>query len=132
MSNLLNNIYDLDGGAPVRKISGDEKRAKIEQIIKNYNKTVHDITKLRGQRPKMKVEKLENMCKSRGNNYKVITEENTSKTCTGCGKKKEDLGSSEVYKCEKCKIKIDRDVNASRNICIKNIKEYGAIPIKSS
>ena len=76
--------------------------------------------------------KLKNMCKIRGNNYKVVGEEKTSKTCTGCGKYNKDLGSSERYDCKKCGIKIDRDINASRNICIKNIKEYGATPLKSS
>ena len=76
--------------------------------------------------------KLKNMCKIRGNNYKVVGEEKTSKTCTGCGKYNKDLGSSETYDCKKCGIKIDRDINASRNICIKNIKEYGATPLKSS
>jgi transposase len=107
-----------------------ETKKMIKKETRNITRTTaKDLQNLSHYKFRMK---LENMCKSRGNNYKVITEENTSKTCTGCGKKKEDLGSSEVYKCEKCKIKIDRDVNASRNICIKNIKEYGAIPIKSS
>lgn len=70
--------------------------------------------------------KLENMCRIRGNKYKVITEEYTSKTCTGCGKINGKLGGSENFKCEKCGIEIDRDLNASRNICIKNIKGNGA------
>ncbi len=67
-------------------------------------------------------QKLENMCKIRGNNYKVITEENTSITCGNCGKIKKDLKGKEIYKCEKCKLEIERDLNASRKICIKNIK----------
>ena len=75
-------------------------------------------------------EKLKNMCKIRGNNIKIITEEFTSKTCTGCGKINKDIGSKEIFKCQKCEIEIDRDINASRNICIKNIKENGATPQK--
>ena len=67
-------------------------------------------------------EKLKNMCKIRGNKFKVITEENTSKTCTNCGTINKDLGKLEIFKCKKCKLEIDRDINASRNICIKNIK----------
>ncbi len=70
------------------------------------------------------------MCKIRGNKFKVITEEYTSKTCTGCGKINKSLGGKEEFKCGKCGIEIDRDLNASRNICIMNIKEYGAIPQK--
>jgi putative transposase len=75
-------------------------------------------------------EKLKNMCIIRGNNIKIITEEFTSKTCTGCGKINKDIGSKEIFKCQKCEIEIDRDINASRNICIKNIKENGASPQK--
>lgn len=74
--------------------------------------------------------KLADMCKIRGNKYKVITEEYTSKTCTSCGKINKKLGGKEEFNCEKCKLEIDRDINASRNICIKNIKGYGAIPQK--
>jgi len=70
--------------------------------------------------------KLENMCKIRGNNFKIITEEYTSKTCTDCGKINKNLGGKEEFKCRKCGLEIDRDINTSRNICIKNIK--GAIP----
>jgi len=76
-------------------------------------------------------EKLKNMCKIRDINFKVVTEENTSKTCTGCGKINKNLGRSETFKCDKCKLILDRDINASRNICIMNIKGYGAIPKKS-
>jgi len=61
-------------------------------------------------------------CKIRGNNYKVVTEENTSITCGSCEKIKKNLKGNEIYKCEKCGLEIDRDLNASRNICIKNIK----------
>ena len=72
--------------------------------------------------------KLENMCKIRGNKFKIITEEYTSKTCTDCGKINKNLGGKEDFKCEKCGLIIDRDINASRNICIKNIEGNGAIP----
>jgi putative transposase len=45
----------------------------------------------------------------------------TSKTCTRCGNLKNNLKLSErVYECEKCKIKINRDLNASRNIMLRN------------
>ena len=41
----------------------------------------------------------------------------SSKTCSNCGNIKETLLLSErIYKCEVCKIKIDRDLNASRCI----------------
>jgi putative transposase len=41
----------------------------------------------------------------------------SSKTCSNCGNKKEKLLLSErIFDCEKCAIKIDRDLNASINI----------------
>jgi len=40
----------------------------------------------------------------------------SSKTCSRCGNKKQDLGSSEVYKCDVCELVIDRDLNAAINI----------------
>ena len=41
----------------------------------------------------------------------------SSKTCSGCGGRKEDLSLSErEYICEECGLIIDRDVNAAINI----------------
>lgn len=45
----------------------------------------------------------------------------TSMTCGNCGKLKLDLGSSKIYDCNKCKIRIGRDINGARNILLKNI-----------
>lgn len=46
-----------------------------------------------------------------------VNEMNTSKTCSCCGHKKDDLKLSDrVFKCDKCKIDIDRDMNAAINI----------------
>ena len=68
------------------------------------------------------------MCNIRGNNFKIITEEYTSKTCTDCGKINKNLGGKEEFKCGKCGLEIDRDINTSRNICIKNIERNGTFP----
>jgi putative transposase len=54
-----------------------------------------------------------------------VTEEYTSKTCTKCGNIKNDLGSSKVYNCVECLLKIDRDINGARNILIKNLHAIG-------
>ena len=48
----------------------------------------------------------------------------TSKTCTSCGNKKEDLGGNKIYSCVKCNLTTDRDYNGCRNIflsCISKI-----------
>lgn len=41
----------------------------------------------------------------------------SSKTCSGCGHKKDKLKLSErIYKCENCGLEIDRDLNAAKNL----------------
>ncbi len=51
----------------------------------------------------------------------LVGEEYTSKTCGRCGFVKKDLGNSKIFKCNDCSLKIDRDINGSRNIFIKNV-----------
>lgn len=48
------------------------------------------------------------------------TEEYTSKTCTGCGNIKKNLGGAKIYKCSKCGLKVERDITGSRNILLKS------------
>lgn len=58
------------------------------------------------------------------NNLIIKEEWYTSKTCTSCGNKKEDLGGNKIYSCVKCNLKTDRDYNGCRNIflsCISKI-----------
>lgn len=40
----------------------------------------------------------------------------SSKLCSRCGNKKDDLGREEIYRCSSCELVIDRDVNAALNI----------------
>ena len=49
------------------------------------------------------------------------TEEYTSKTCGNCGIHNPNLGSKKVFECPNCKMSFDRDINAARNILIKNL-----------
>lgn len=65
--------------------------------------------------------KLKFKCETTKTKLKIVGEEYTSKTCTGCGELN-NVGSSEVYNCKNCNLTIDRDINASRNILLKNIK----------
>lgn len=64
--------------------------------------------------------KLKFKCKNTNTKLYIVGEEYTSKTCTRCGKINH-VGSSCIYRCEDCKLVIDRDVNGSRNIMIKNM-----------
>ncbi|OWZ21501.1 Transposase [Phytophthora megakarya] len=45
----------------------------------------------------------------------------TSKTCSGCGAIKHNLGGSEDFRCDSCLAVFDRDMNAARNIFHKNM-----------
>lgn len=63
---------------------------------------------------------LSNKCKEYGSELIEVTEEYTSKTCTNCGIQSQNYSKERVKSCE-CGYKIDRDINGSRNIMIKNI-----------
>lgn len=67
-------------------------------------------------------QRLKYKCKINDVEYGKINEYMTSKMCSNCGELNEKLGSNEIYECEKCKIKLDRDINGARNIFIKSIK----------
>jgi putative transposase len=66
-------------------------------------------------------EKLRWACHKKGSRFYEVTEEYTSKTCTGCGSIKDNLGGNRVYNCNNCGLSIDRDVNGSRNILLKHL-----------
>lgn len=63
---------------------------------------------------------------NKGNEYgceiKVVTEEETTMTCTFCGTKGEYKIEGRIRECNKCGIKCNRDNVGARNILIKNIK----------
>lgn len=65
---------------------------------------------------------LLNKCKEYGSELIEVTEEYTSKTCTVCGTHGVNYSKERIKQCE-CGYRIDRDVNGSRNIMIKNIKK---------
>ena len=65
--------------------------------------------------------KLKSLCSLRNTKLFIVDEIYTSKTCGCCGYIKSDLGSSKTYKCNDCKIEIDRDYNGARNILLKHL-----------
>lgn len=50
-------------------------------------------------------------------------EEYTTKTCSNCGHVKHNVGGNAVYHCTNCDVDLDRDVNAAKNILIKNAEK---------
>ena len=50
----------------------------------------------------------------------IVDESYTTKTCGSCGTINNFIGNSNVFWCSSCKIELDRDYQAARNILIKN------------
>jgi putative transposase len=65
-------------------------------------------------------QRLSYKCKAKQIKYIEVNEYCTSKTCSICGEYKKDLGGKKVYECNNCNNKIDRDINGSRCIFLKN------------
>lgn len=63
---------------------------------------------------------LKYKCVRKGVNYKEMDERYTTKCCGKCGNKKENLGGNKIYNCERCGIKMGRDINSARLMIIKS------------
>lgn len=90
----------------------------IKRMLSNttgnlYNKVKRRLVALSHYKFRMK---LKAMAPKFGTIVNEIDEYMTSKTCHNCQNIKKDLGSAKVYKCEKCNVKLDRDINAAINI----------------
>jgi putative transposase len=62
-------------------------------------------------------QRLIHKCNERNVKLVIGTEEYTTKTCTRCGTIHSVSGR--IYKCKKCKLEINRDINGARNIYLK-------------
>lgn len=67
-------------------------------------------------------EKIKYLSEAKKVNLQIVEENYTTQMCSYCSNLKPDIGSSKVYECLKCKIKIDRDVNSCRNMELLGIK----------
>ena len=65
--------------------------------------------------------KLIHMANKLGSRVIVCTEEYTSKTCGNCSNVHHTLGSAKRFNCPQCSIRLDRDGNGARNICLKAV-----------
>ncbi len=58
--------------------------------------------------------------KKYGCNTKIVDESYTTKTCGNCGSMNHFVGNSNIFWCPCCKIELERDFQAARNILLKN------------
>ena len=61
-------------------------------------------------------------CKMERTGGRVIEcqEHYTTKTCSHCGRINHNIKKQKVFKCPHCNLETDRDINAARNIFLKN------------
>jgi len=93
-------------------------KISTSKIISNLTGNIKEITKRRALTLKFYrfMELLKIMAIKYDNKLTFVNEYKTSKTCHNCMNEHKKLGSNKIYKCVKCKIEIDRDINASINI----------------
>jgi len=106
---------------------------KVKEIIKGYNAPLLDgarVNALKARKTRllntlsfyMFTNKLISQSEKHNTKLYLVTEAFTSKTCTKCGTINDKLKDSKIFKCSKCKLKIDRDHNGARNILLKHIE----------
>ena len=97
----------------------------IKGIVKNGKTVIDKMTKRIAYKLKFFSfhQRLIYKCQLNNCNYKKVDESYTSKMCSKCGTIDANLGGKKMYNCinEKCKLKIDRDVNGCRGIFLKNM-----------
>lgn len=91
------------------------KYTKIKKLAKNVK---YVLNRLRHYNFK---QHLINKCNEYGCEIKIVTEEYTSKCCSRCGILSNKY-NNRLKTCINCDLHIDRDINGSRNILIKNWK----------
>lgn len=96
-----------------------------KKIKKNINRKINNTTvrqMLLLKHGKF-LERLKTYSEKLDNQLIITPEDYTSKTCGRCGNIDKKLGSKEIYTCEKCNYKEDRDLNGARNILLKLISK---------
>jgi transposase len=99
-------------------------KLNMKDVVSNEKSNISKMTKRMGIFMKhcQFRQRLIYKCKSKQIKCIEVNEYCTSKTCSVCGEYKKDLKGEEVYECDNCGSELDRDINASRCITIKNTK----------
>ncbi len=89
--------------------------SKMKKNLNNYTNRYLDIL----SHYKFK-QKMIYQSKKYGSEVKIVDESYTTKTCGNCGCMNHFVGNSNLFWCPYCKIELERDYQAARNILIKN------------
>lgn len=65
---------------------------------------------------------LKYRCSTTGCRFYIANEAHTSRTCCRCGNLK-PKSASKMSKCNRCNLKVDRDINGAINICLKQCSQ---------
>ena len=106
---INNNNSILIGNLSTKKIGENDHLDKMTKRIGN-------LLRLYVFKQRLKYKCYHNKTK-----FKEVDEAYTTKTCCNCGNYNKNLKGEKVYKCCNCNLKIDRDINGSMNILLKNI-----------
>lgn len=102
----------------------------VKSLLRNKNLNSHSKRILTSERHYNFKQRLIYKCKQRDSRLYIVDESYTSKTCSCCGKLNHGLGSSKDFYCSGCESEMDRDINAARNILIKNFDTWNKIPVE--
>lgn len=92
------------------------KSKQLKNNLNNYNNRLLDIYSHYKFQQKLIYQGKKYKC-----DVKIVEENYTTKTCGNCGNLNHFVGNSNVFWCPYCKIDLERDYQAARNILIKNI-----------
>ena len=127
--NRINNIVDEMHWKIINYLTNTYERIYIgilnmKDVVNNETSVIGNMSKRVGLMMKhfQFRQRLIFKCKSKRIQCIEVNERYTSKTCSVCGGYKKDLGSNKTYDCDSCNNLMDRDMNASRCILLKNTK----------
>jgi putative transposase len=106
----------------LKKVSEEEKKKEITKMYKQKRLSKRVKFVLNQLRHYKFKQHLANKCNEYGCELKIVTEEYTSQCCSRCGILS-DKYINRLKTCLSCNLSIDRDLNGSRNILIKNSNE---------
>ena len=110
---IKNKLKELNNASPEKKKKEMTKIYKHKRLSKRVKFVLNQLGHYKFK------QHLVNKCNEYGCELKIVTEEYTSQCCSRCGILS-DKYINRLKMCPLCNLSIDRDLNGSRNILIKN------------